>query len=514
MTAPTDPDDLEDGPAPIALSSDEFRALGYRLVDRIAEFLETLPERPVMSEVTPAGVRALLGQGPMPEDGADPAMIIDEAASLIIDHNRLTGHPRQWGYIIGSAAPLGALGDLLAGAVNPNVVSWPSSPMATEIELQAVRWIADLLGYPADCGGLFTSGGNTANFIGFLAARRARADWDVRAAGIGDARRLRVYVSRETHTWIEKAADLFGLGTDAIRWIETDGALRMDVAALERQIDEDQANGDRPFLVVGTAGTVSTGAVDPLPALAALCRERGLWFHVDGAYGALAIVAPDAPDALSGLREADSIAVDAHKWLYAPLEGGCALVRDRKTLRDTFSYRPPYYSFPDDADESLTNFHECGLQNSRGFRALKVWMILRQLGRKQYARLVARDIGHARELHQRLDEAPDIEAVTQALSITTFRYAPGDLAPATEAVESYLDDLNAALLTRIQRSGEAYLSNAVVDGRFLLRACITNFRTTRDDVRALPEIVTRLGGELDAEMRPEALGRAGGEARR
>ncbi len=514
MTSEPGTDDPENGAAPIALSADEFRALGHRLVDRIAEFLATLPERPVMPEVTPAGVRALLGQGPLPEDGADPARLIDEAASLIIDHNRLTGHPRQWGYIIGSAAPLGALGDLLAGAVNPNVVSWPSSPMATEIELQAVRWIADLLGYPTDCGGLFTSGGNTANFIGFLAARRAKTDWDVRAAGIGDARRLRVYVSQETHTWIEKAADLFGLGTDAIRWIATDGALRMDVVALERQIDEDHANGDRPFLVVGTAGTVSTGAVDPLPELAALCRERDLWFHVDGAYGALAIVAPDTPDELSGLREADSIAVDAHKWLYAPLEAGCALVRDRKMLRDTFSYRPPYYHYPDDADEALTNFHDYGLQNSRGFRALKVWLILRQLGRKEYARLVARDIEHARELHRCLAATQGIEVVTQALSITTFRYAPGDLASASEAVGSYLDDLNAALLTRIQRSGEAYLSNAVVDGRFLLRACITNFRTRLGDVRALPEIVTRLGRELDAEMRPKALKSAGGEARR
>ncbi len=488
------------------MTTERFRELGYAVVDRVADFYATMAARPVAPDASPERVRAVLGSQPLPETGSDPADLLEEASHLLFEYNRLTGHPRQWGYVIGSAAPIGALADFLAAAANPNLASWPSAPMATEIEVQTVRWIAELLGYPADCGGLLTSGGNMANFIGFLAARRAKAGPEVRAKGMAGAR-LRLYVSEETHTWIQKAADMFGLGTDSIRWIGTDDRQRIDVAALKRRIAEDAEGGDRPFLVVGSAGTVSTGAVDPLPELAAIAREFDMWFHVDGAYGAPAVVAPGTPSDLEGLREADSIAVDAHKWLYAPLEAGCALVRDRQALLDAFSYRPPYYHHGQESGEELVHFYELGPQNSSCFRALKVWLFLRQLGRADYAKLVARDLEHARELFDCMAAAPGIEAVTQGLSIATFRYVPADLAPGDASVDAYLDRLNAELLTRLLRGGEAYVSNAVVDGRYLLRACITNFRTTSADVQALPEIVTRLGREVDAEIRPDDLGR-------
>jgi glutamate/tyrosine decarboxylase-like PLP-dependent enzyme len=383
------------------------------------------------------------------------------------------------------------LGDLLAAAVNQNCGTWSLAPMAAEIEKQTVRWIAEFIGYPASCGGLLVSGGNMANFVCFLAARRAKAGWDVRKSGLGgSAPRLTVYASSETHTWIQKAADIFGLGTDAIRWIPVDEHQRMNAGEQRRQIAEDQARGDVPFFVAGTAGTVSTGAVDPLREIAAICREHDLWFHVDGAYGALAAAIPDAPEDLLALSEADSVAVDPHKWLYAPLEAGCALVRRPDDLRNAFSYRPPYYHF----DEEVVHFVDYGPQNSRGFRALKVWLALQQIGRAGYVETIAEDMRLSRKLHQLVQNDPRFEALTQSLSIATFRYVPEELRAKVgqPAVEESINTVNRDLLTRIEKSGEAFLSNAVIDGKFALRACIVNFRTSDADVEALPGIIGRI----------------------
>jgi glutamate/tyrosine decarboxylase-like PLP-dependent enzyme len=281
-----------------------------------------------------------------------------------------------------------------------------------------------------------------------------------------------------------------------VRWIPTDADLRMDVAALRAAIAHDVDAGDRPMLVVGTSGSVSTGAVDPLFAIARICREAGVWFHVDGAYGALAAAVPGTPDDLAALALADSVAVDPHKWLYAPLEAGCALVRDREALRGAFAYHPPYYHFGVEA----TNYVDFGPQNSRGFRALKVWLALRQVGRDGYVRMIGDDIRLSQRLHTLVASHAELEAVTQDLSITTFRYVPPDLRPVAGEgdVPAYLDRLNEALLERIQGSGEAFVSNAVVHGRYVLRACIVNFNTTVADVQALPGIVVRLGRETDA----------------
>lgn len=491
--------------APLEMSPEEFRVAGHRLVERIADFLDALPKRPVTPNESPQTVRNLLGAGSLPEEGVQPRQLLEEAAELLFDHSLFSGHPRFWGYIFSSAAPIGALGDLLAAAVNPNLGGWNLSPVATEIEAQTVRWVAELIGYPTQCGGLLVSGGNMANFIPFLVARKVKANWDVSDSGLlgGQSKRLRVYGSSETHTWIQKAADLFGLGTDSIRWIPTDSQFRMNTAALRKQIREDAEKGDLPFLVVGQAGSVSTGAVDPLPELAAIARQHGLWFHVDGAYGAVAAALPDASPDLRGLSEADSVAVDPHKWLYAPVEAGCALVRDQKALRETFSYRPPYYHLA--GHDGVLNYFEYGMQNSRGFRALKVWLALRQAGRRGYVRMISDDIRLAQALYRAAEAHPELEAFTQGLSITTFRYVPRDLQPGGEAVETYLSRLNTELLTRLQASGEAFVTNAVIRGRFVLRACLVNFRTSLADVQALPAIVARLGREVDAALRPQEL---------
>lgn len=497
--------------APLEMTSSEFRKAGRQLVERIAEFLCRLPDRPVTPNESPTVMREALGTGALPEQGAEAMDLLDEAADLLFEHSTFNGHPRFLGFISSSAAPIGALGDLLAAAINPNVGGWLGAPIGTAIEAQTVRWIAEMIGYPPDCGGLLVSGGSMGNFVGFLAARKAKATWDVRATGLigSGTHRLRVYTSSETHTWIHKAADMFGLGTETIRWIPVDEQLRMDTTALRNQIQEDIESGDLPFLVIGTAGTVSTGAVDPMPAIAAICREYGLWFHVDGAYGAFAALllhehrGVEVPADLDGIGLADSVALDPHKWLYAPLEAGCILVRNHEALRETFSFHPPYYHFAEEL--STIDCYEYGPQNSRGFRALKVWLALRQVGREGYADMLSDDILLAQELYRLVDAHPELQAFTQGLSTTTFRYIPPDLTTDSEHVERYLNQLNIELLNRLQKSGEALLSNAVIKGTFLLRACVVNFRTSLEDIEAIPGIITRIGREVDAALRPVGL---------
>lgn len=488
--------------APIDIDAAEFRRLGHDLVDRIAELLETLPDRRVTAGLAPADVRALIGDGPLPEHGESPGEIIDHATRVLAGHSLFNGHPRFWGFITSSPAPIGMLGDLLASAINPNGGAYVLSPVATEIERQAVRWVAELLGYPANCGGIMVSGGNMANMVALLAARRARADWDIRQDGLrGGPAQLVVYASGETHTWLQKAADLFGLGLAAIRWIDTDREQRMQVADLERAIAADRKAGRAPFLVVGTAGTVSTGAVDPLVDIAAVCRRNDIWFHVDGAYGAPAAVLPEASADLKAISLADSIAVDPHKWLYAPIEAGCTLVRNAQHLHDAFAFHPRYYAFADGGSvEPPTNFHEYGPQNSRGFRALKVWMALRQVGRAGYERMIRDDIELARVMHDAVSRHPDLEAFTCQLSIATFRYVPPGVDRAAPDAQEYLDELNTSIVERLQLGGELFVSNAVIGGRYLLRACIVNFRTTREDVEAVPAIVARIGAEVHAQL--------------
>jgi len=480
----------------VELDAETFRRLGHRAVDRLADLLASLPSRPVTSGHDAAYLRDALGQRPAPDDGADPEELLDEITAFLIDHSLYNGHPRFMGYITSSPAPLGSLADLVAATVNPNCGSFSLSPVATVIEEQAVAWMAELLGLPASSAGLLVSGGNMANMVGFWAARTAKASAQVRHDGLrAEAAQLVAYCSAETHTWIQKAADLSGIGTRAIRWIPADGNQRLQVAALESQLAQDRAAGLQPFLVVGTAGTVGTGAVDPLPEIARVCREHGLWFHVDGAYGAPAVLAAGAPPELAAMADADSLAFDPHKWLYAPLEAGCVFVRNPDALKAAFSYHPTYYHFDTGERNPPPNFYELGPQNSRGFRALKVWLGIRQAGRKGYAESIGEDIRLARELFDRAAEHPELEAVTHNLSITTFRYVP----PAIDRRASdqhALNDLNERILTALQRSGRAYVSNAVVDGRYVLRACIVNFRTASEDLQLLLDAVLEIGRSL------------------
>jgi aromatic-L-amino-acid decarboxylase len=508
---PSDPLNRRSSPADLA--PEKFRAIGHTLVDSVADFLGRLPKAPTASPLLPDQLRSKLGKREMPEKGADIAPIFEKFSRLFFEHSTHNGSPRFFGYITSSAAPISALADLLASAVNPNVGAWALSPIASEVENESIRWLAQFMGLPGKWDGVLVSGGNMANIVGFFAARKAKALWDIRALGVAHpmSQNLVLYGSAEMHTWINKAADMSGLGTAAVRWIETDDQLRMRPDALRKQIQSDRITGFQPFLVVGTAGTVGTGVTDPLPELAKICKEFDLWFHVDGAYGAPAVALDDASADLKGLRLADSIAIDPHKWLYSSIEAGCLLTRHPEALRDAFGFKPSYYQFDDNEGQEVKNYFEYGPQNTRGFRALKIWLGFQQAGASGYRRMIADDIELAHRLHEFVGKQELLEQGSVALSICTFRFVPADLRARSrgeKAVTDYLNELNARIATALRLSGGAFVSNAHIEDRYVLRACIVNFRTTLADVQLLPELIVRIGKDIDTRFRPKVLRRS------
>jgi aromatic-L-amino-acid decarboxylase len=470
---------------PIEMGKEEFRAIGHQLVDQISEFIGSIREKPVTTGESPDQIQKILGTASLPDHGTPAAQLFSRASDLMMNHSLLNGHPKFFGYITSSPAPIGMLSDLLAASVNPNVGANILSPMATAIEKQTVKWLAEFIGIPSTYGGILVSGGNMANFTAFLAGRTAKAPKSLKEDGLKSAGEMVLYCSKTTHTWIEKAAVLFGHGTKAIRWISTDADNRMDNKILEQTIQDDLKNGKKPFMVVGTAGDVSTGVVDNLAEVALICKQHDLWFHIDGAYGIPAAAVPEFKSMFDGMKDADSIALDPHKWLYAPLEVGCTLVKNPQHLVDTYSSHPVYYNFSGDEELSV-NFYEYGFQNSRGFRALKVWMALQQVGRSGYVSMINQDVELAKQFFELASRHPELEAVTCNLSIATLRYAPSG-----HHDEKYLNTLNEALLNELQKGGELFLSNAVVSEKYCLRACIVNFRTSGKDIEKIVEIIVR-----------------------
>lgn len=491
-----------DRQAPIDISPDQFRSAGHNMIDRIADILATLRERKVTAGRSVGEIQDLIdASSGMPQEGYDFDQLLAQTTELLTTHSLYNGHPKFLGYVTSSPAPIGMLAELLAAAVNANVGAWTLSPVASEIECQTVRWIAELLGYPEACSGVLVSGGNMANYVGIYTALRSVYPLDADSQVSENLGQATLYASIETHTWLEKAIDMFGIPRGALRSIKVDACQRLRMDDLASQLAADLAAGHIPVAVIGTAGTVSTGAIDPLPAMAQLCREHKVWFHVDGAYGGFAAMVDTVPDDIRGLAYADSVAIDPHKWLYAPLEAGCALIRDREKHRSAYSYHPPYYQF----DEEVTNFVDYGFQNSRGFRALKVWLGLQQVGRRGYECMIGDDISLSRALFDRLSQDDRFQVATQNLSITTFRYIPEDLRHKLDnaAVEAYLNELNQTLQIRLADSGEVFVSNAMIEGRYFLRTCIVNFRTSPRDIIEIPEIIARYGEQVHDELPPQ-----------
>ncbi len=473
----------------IEINKEEFRKIGHQLIDDISEFFSSIDKKPVTVKESPSQLQSILGITSLPEMGIPATELISRTTDLLLNHSLFNGHPKFLGYITSSAAPIGALADLLAASVNPNVGAHILSPMATEIEKQTIQWLAAFIGVSPNYGGILVSGGNMANFTAFLAARTVKAPNNIKEDGLYTCQKLTIYCSKTTHTWIDKAAVLFGLGTKSVRWIQTDSSNKMNNKVLEETIKEDIANGFKPIMIIGTAGDVSTGVVDNLRGISTICKDYDLWFHIDGAYGIPAAVIPKYKNLFEGLSEADSIALDPHKWLYSPLEAGCTLVRNPQHLIDAYSSHPEYYNFNKGENEFAQNFYEYGLQNSRGFRALKVWLSLQQVGRSGYEKLISEDIELSELLFDLAKKHPELEAVTQNLSITTFRYIPLNYKEGNDC----LNNLNEELLNELQNGGELFLSNAIVNEMYCLRACVVNFRTSKKDIHEIIDIIIREG---------------------
>jgi len=484
-------------PAPVAdLDWDSARAreLTEAVLDLWCELLDGMRELPVSPQLDAALV-AREAALPIPSDPLSVADLEALLRPLVLEQSTLCGHPGFMAYVSGSGTVPGAAADLLAAALNPNVGGWSLAPAASELELHLTRWLAERFGLPAGAAGLMTSGGASSNLTALKAARDARTPGDVRRHGTGGLP-LVLYASAEAHATIAEAADILGLGERAVRSIPTDAAYRMRTDELERALAADLAAGMLPFAVVATAGTTATGAVDPLPAVADICQMHGLWMHVDAAYGGAAVLAPELRPLLSGIERADSIAFDPHKWLYTPQSSACLLVRDPADLLRSFSIDVAYVREDATLSGRGLNIGELGPQWSRAFLALKVWLSLAAHGTDAYARRIAHDVELACYLDERVRAHPDLEPMCPVvLSIACFRYAPAGAG----LDDAALNRLNERLMIEIRRDGHTFPSNAELDGRYCLRACLVNHRTEAGDIDALVDAAVRLGGELLAE---------------
>jgi glutamate/tyrosine decarboxylase-like PLP-dependent enzyme len=466
-----------------------MRALGHRMLDDAFDWLRDVRERPVWQPM-PEEVKATF-RTPAPRGPASPESVYREFTERVLPYPTGNVHPRFWGWVMGTGTPFGVLAEMLAATMNSNCGGFDQS--ATEVEQQVLDWFKELLGMPAESSGLLVSGGSMANLVGLTVARNVGAGVDIRKTGVrGAAGRLTIYASTETHSSVRKAAELLGLGTDGLRLIPVHDDYTIDVAALERAVAEDRAAGHRPVCVVGNAGTVNTGAFDDLDRLADFCEREDLWLHVDGAFGALAALAPEHRDLAAGLGRADSVAFDLHKWMYMPFEAGCVLVRDASAHRDSFAVAPGYLAR---ARGGLavagTWFSDYGVQLSRGFRALKVWMSLQEHGADKYGRLIAQNIEQARYLAALVEAEPELELMAPVpLDVVCFRY----VGPGSAARD--LDELNRELLIRIHESGVAVPSSVTLGGRSGIRAAITNHRSRREDFDLLVAETLRMGREL------------------
>lgn len=501
---------------------DELRALAHRAVDDAVDHMASLRDRPAW-EHAPASVKAHF-QGPPPAGPQPVDEIYREWLEFVRPYQLGTSHPRFWGWVLGSGTPMGAVAAMLAASTNS--VSGIYSFVANNyVELQVLDWCKQLLGYPLEAGGLLTSGCSASNLIALAVARNARAGFDVRGEGLtaapagssGAPARLTVYCSVEAHSSLQKAVELLGMGTSSLRRVPTDAAMRIDLGALAETVAADRAAGLRPVCVVGVAGTTNTGSIDPLVELADFCAAEDLWFHVDGAFGAWAAIAPEYRHLVAGMERADSLAFDLHKWMNITYPVGCVLVRDAQAQLQTFSLTPSYLAHGE-GERGLTAvdvpwLSDLGYELSRGFPALKVWMALKEHGTDKFARVIRQNIDQARYLESLVAAAPELEqALPAQLNVVCFRYvgagraggasgAGRDGAAAGRPIlsDAALDRLNKEIELELQERGIAVPSVSTVGGRKYLHVAVANHRSRRDDFDLLVSEVVRLGRELGAE---------------
>ncbi len=458
----------------------ELRQLGASMLTDVFEHLRTLREQPAWRPM-PTEVQRQIQEQPLPERGQPLEAIYQEFKRNILPYGGGNLHPRFWGWVMGNGTPAGVLAEMLSAGLNAN--SWGGSHAALEIESLVISWCRQLMGFPETASGLLTSGCSLANLIGLAAARGRLQSGRVGVHGLRGLQSTPVaYVSTETHNSVEKAVDLLGIGRDNLRKVPVDDAFRMDPAALLEQIERDIADGFLPMAVVATVGTVATGAIDPLREIAAVCREHGVWLHIDGAFGALAILDPQRKSLLEGLELADSLAFDFHKWLSVPYEAACILVKNPEDHARTFASKTPYLSSTQGGPGAgSTWFCDLGPELSRGFRALKVWMTLREHGTQKFGRLIRQNINQAQLLASKIAKHQELELLAPvSLNLVCFRYR-GD----TSTSESELRQINQQALLELQQSGVAVPSHTQLHGKFAIRAAFVNHRTRDEDVELM-----------------------------
>ena len=469
-----------------------MRALGHQMIDDLIDYWAGIREQKIWRPI-PEEVKEVFDQ-PIPEQGQSPEEVYREFKQYIFPYNKGNVHPRFFAWIQGTGTPMGTFGDLLASGMNPNTTIGEHSAMY--VDRQVVNWCKQLMNFPTEASGILVSGGSMANITALTVARNSFGEEKIRQKGLKAASgQLLIYCSVETHSCILKAAEIIGLGTDAVRKIGVNERYELDVQLLKVQLENDLQAGFLPFCLVGTAGTVNTGAIDPMAELLEISRAYGLWFHVDGAYGALGKLDPNYAGALRAIEEADSLAFDLHKWLYVPYEVGCTLIRDAKKHRNSFAITPNYLlQEKRGLSGGLDSINNYGFELSRGFKALKVWMSLKEHGREKYAAMITQNNRHAAYLAELVEQNPYLELTAPvSMSITCFRMIQPNWG------EEALQALNKEILLRLQEEGIASPSSTILNGKYTLRIANVNQRTRKEDMELLVREVLRIGMQKIAQ---------------
>jgi aromatic-L-amino-acid decarboxylase len=475
-------------------------ALGHRMVDDMVEYLRGVRDRPAWIHA-PQGIKDHF-DGPLPMDPQTPEEVYEEFRRYVLPYPVGNIHPRFWGWVIGTGTLFGAFADMLASGMNTNCGGLDHHS-ANHVEKQLISWFREIFAFPSGASGVLTSGCSAANLIALAVARNTKAEGDIRRRGLqGIDTPMVLYGSEEIHSSLQKAVELLGLGSDCLHTVAVDDRFRIDTEELQEAIAADRKRGSFPFCIIGAAGTTNTGAIDDLQTLADISEREGLWFHVDGAFGAWGVLTPLARERLRGLERADSLALDLHKWMYMPYEIGCVLVRDKRRHRETFSLTPAYLAHGEGGlgltGGDLPWFSDYHFQLSRGFRALKAWMSLKEQGLRKYGRLIEQNILQARHLGEIVEQDPRLELATPVtLNVVCFRYL-GEDSNGSETRGKVLDALNREILIRLQEDGIAVPSGTTLRGRYYLHLAITNHRSRLEDLDMLIREVLRIGGELDS----------------
>jgi glutamate/tyrosine decarboxylase-like PLP-dependent enzyme len=469
---------------------DAMRSLAHQMVDDAMDNLQNIRQGPVWQPI-PQDVKDYLNQ-PAPWSPEGETQTYQDFKQYVLPHPMGNTHPRFWGWVMGNGIPYAVMADMLAATLNPNMGGGEHVP--NYVERQVIDWCKEMVGFPADSSGLLVSGGSMANFVGLSVARNTMAGFDIRTEGVAAAQApLTVYASTETHSSNHKAVELLGLGKHWLRAIPVNDKYQIDLQALEAALADDIAAGYKPVCIIGNAGTVNTGAIDDLEALAELCEREGIWFHVDGAFGALAALSDDLRERVAGLERADSLAFDLHKWMYMPFEAACVLIRDFEDHVNTFSEEPDYLSRMPRGIAGGTHpwFGDLGVQLTRGFKALKIWMTLKAYGLGKFARQVEQNVSQARYLAELVEANPQLELLADVpLNIVCFRYVAEDMD------DDALDALNLEIMLRLHERGLAVPSYTRLNDKFALRVAITNHRSRLEDFEFLVEKVIEIAQEI------------------